>query len=153
MAGSVLIIAGLALRLWTYGHLAKNRELTTSGPYAHTRNPGYLGSALVGVGLFLAGGNIQSLVGITVWIAGVGGLGWFVLFYLPRKYRVEYSRLEAEFGQPARDYAANVPNFWPRLRPWADRSQARFSSQQVSANHEWAWTPLCALALALMWLG
>ncbi|NLW68292.1 MAG: hypothetical protein GXY28_10895, partial [Bacteriovoracaceae bacterium] len=33
--GFILIAAGEALRFWATGHLRKNEELTTSGPYAH----------------------------------------------------------------------------------------------------------------------
>ena len=37
------VAAGLALRAWAAGHLAKNQRLAISGPYAFTRNPLYLG--------------------------------------------------------------------------------------------------------------
>ena len=37
--------------IWAAGHLEKGREVTTSGPYAFTRHPLYLGSTLIGVGL------------------------------------------------------------------------------------------------------
>ncbi|NNC25919.1 isoprenylcysteine carboxylmethyltransferase family protein [Salinisphaera sp. USBA-960] len=151
--GCIVIAAGLLLRIWAFGHLAKNRELVTSGPYAHTRNPGYVGSALVGSGLFLAGGNATTATGIGIWIAGLLAVAWFTLCYLPRKYRVEYTRLEADFGNDAREHAANVPDFWPRLRPWPNRRRNRFSWARISDNTEWAWAPLCCLALGLMWLG
>src|SRR2546430_702890 len=42
--GAIVAVPGLALRTWASGHLRKNQELATSGPYAHTRNPLYLGS-------------------------------------------------------------------------------------------------------------
>ncbi len=151
VAGCVLIAAGLMVRIWAFGHLQKNQALITSGPYAHTRNPAYLGSALAGIGFFLAAGNFGTAVGIAIWIAGVVGLGLFFFQYLPRKYRIEYTRLESEFGDQARLYADSVPDFWPRLTPWNGRSRQSFSWSRVSANHEWGWAPLCALALALMW--
>ena len=48
--GFPIALAGLALRAWAAGCLAKNRELSTGGPYAYTRNPLYLGTLLVAEG-------------------------------------------------------------------------------------------------------
>jgi len=39
-----LVLPGLWLRAYAAGYVKKNRELTVTGPYAHTRNPLYLGS-------------------------------------------------------------------------------------------------------------
>src|SRR4051812_27613666 len=52
--GVAVSIAGLVLRGWAAGHLAKNQTLATSGPYAHTRNPLYVGTLLVAAGLAIA---------------------------------------------------------------------------------------------------
>ena len=49
--------AGLALRIWTFGHLEKNQHMITTGPYAHSRNPAYLGSFLIVCGFGLAAGT------------------------------------------------------------------------------------------------
>ena len=46
--------AGLVLRGAAAGHLRKHKQLTTSGPYAYTRNPLYLGSALLAAGFLVA---------------------------------------------------------------------------------------------------
>src|SRR5690349_12402560 len=54
IAGTVLIAAGLLLRSIASAHIRKNQELTTSGPYAYTRNPLYLGSLLLAAGFALA---------------------------------------------------------------------------------------------------
>jgi len=45
--GVALIGIGEGLRLWATGHLQKNQELTTSGPFAYVRNPLYLGTLLI----------------------------------------------------------------------------------------------------------
>src|ERR1035438_4671359 len=42
-----LVLPGLWLRAYASGYVKKNRELTVTGPYAHTRNPLYLGSMLI----------------------------------------------------------------------------------------------------------
>jgi protein-S-isoprenylcysteine O-methyltransferase Ste14 len=50
LAGVLVAAAGEGIRLWASGYLEKDRQLTTAGPYAWTRNPLYLGSFFVGVG-------------------------------------------------------------------------------------------------------
>ena len=35
----ILVLPGLWLRAYASGYVKKNRELTQTGPYAHTRNP------------------------------------------------------------------------------------------------------------------
>ena len=48
---------GLLLRAWAAGCLAKNQRLATGGPYAFTRNPLYIGTLLVALGLTIAARN------------------------------------------------------------------------------------------------
>jgi len=55
--GGVIGLAGLLLRMWASGYLRKNDQLATAGPYAHTRNPLYLGSFLIGLGFTVAAGR------------------------------------------------------------------------------------------------
>ena len=101
--GAAVALAGIALRAYAAGHLEKNLRLATSGPYAYTRNPLYLGSALVALGFALAGG---------VWWLGLL-LGLFlVALYLPvvSEEEAHLAKLFPEF----REYAAAVPRFWPR---------------------------------------
>ena len=49
-----LVLPGLWLRAYAAGYVKKNRELTVTGPYAHTRNPLYLGSMLIAAGFAVA---------------------------------------------------------------------------------------------------
>src|SRR5258708_246498 len=53
-AGAAVSLPGLLLRGWAAGHLAKNQRLATSGPYALTRNPLYIGTALAAAGMVVA---------------------------------------------------------------------------------------------------
>ena len=103
-AGLPLALAGLLLRAWAAGHLAKNEALAATGPFACTRHPLYLGSLTVGAGFALAGWNL--------WLALLLFL-YFVLFYLPVMGEEE-SHLRALFPEYAA-YASRVPRFWPRL--------------------------------------
>jgi hypothetical protein len=47
-------LPGILLRALASGYVKKNEELTTSGPYAYTRNPLYLGSLIMAVGFAIA---------------------------------------------------------------------------------------------------
>ena len=35
--GSIIIVAGEGIRVWASGHLIRNEEVTTSGPYAYVQ--------------------------------------------------------------------------------------------------------------------
>jgi protein-S-isoprenylcysteine O-methyltransferase Ste14 len=148
LAGCLLVAFAWALRIWSFGHLDKNLHMTTTGPYAHTRNPAYLGSFLALLGVGLAAGNPDTLRGQLVWgfLALLAAV--FLFEYLPRKFRREYPRLQAIFGEDLERHAANVPNFLPRLGSWRSGDARKFSWARVTANHEWPWGLVLALVLA-----
>src|SRR5271170_2545189 len=52
--GLIGVVPGLFIRALASGHVRKNEALATSGPYAYTRNPLYLGSLLMGIGFAVA---------------------------------------------------------------------------------------------------
>lgn len=150
-AGCVLVALAWALRIWAFGHLDKNQHMVTTGPYAHTRNPAYLGSLIAMLGVALAAGNAESPRGRLVWgVALVLTLGFFTL-YLPRKFEREYGRLRRIFGEELDRHAAHVPNFVPQLRPWRSGDARRFSWRRVTDNHEWPWGVVLSLLLAAVW--
>lgn len=149
--GSMLVAAGLALRIWTFGHLEKNQSMITTGPYAYTRNPAYLGSFIVFCGFVLAAGSPFSAAGLVVWALGLVMLVVFFHSYLPRKYAREYPRLEQAFPEGFKVHAANVPDFFPRLTPWHSGDTRAFSWACVRANHELWWPAALGLALAFIW--
>ncbi|KEZ76309.1 methyltransferase family protein [Salinisphaera hydrothermalis] len=151
--GCVVVLSGLALRIWTFGHLRKNQNVITTGPYAHTRNPAYVGSALVMTGLFIAAGNPYDYRGLAIWMAGIVALYVFFKHYMPRKYRREYGKLRKLFGPAVDEHAAHVPDFFPRLTPWRSGDTQRFSWACVRANHEWVWPLAGILALIIIGLG
>lgn len=103
VAGGGVALMGLGLRAYAAGYLEKNQSLATSGPYAYTRNPLYLGSFLMGSGVALAGGS---------WPLGVAFLALFVLVYWPVMRREEFL-LRQKFGETFDLYAKAVPLFLP----------------------------------------
>ena len=74
LVGGAIALPGLALRAWGTGHLRKNDALATTGPFAYTRNPLYLGSFLMGVGFTIASGR---------WFLGVLFAALFLGIYFP----------------------------------------------------------------------
>ncbi len=101
-----LVVPGLALRAAASGTVKKNRELTVNGPYAFTRNPLYLGSALIAAGFALA---LQSWLLALVLVAG------FAVIYIP-VIAGEEQFLRSTFPG-FDDYCRQVPRFLPRLTP------------------------------------
>jgi protein-S-isoprenylcysteine O-methyltransferase Ste14 len=101
-----LVLPGLWLRGYAAGYVKKNRELTQTGPYAHTRNPLYLGSMLIAAGFAVA---------LLSWpVALVLALG-FAAIYVP-VIASEERFLRATF--PDFDaYCQRVPRLIPRLTP------------------------------------
>ena len=102
--GAILIVPGLLIRALASGHVRKNEALATSGPYAYTRNPLYLGSLLIGVGFSVASRS---------WWVGVALIVMFFAIYMP-VIRDEETFLRQKFPE-FEDYARRVPRMFPRI--------------------------------------
>lgn len=100
----VLVLPGLWLRAYASGYVRKNAELTTTGPYAHTRNPLYLGSMLIAFGFAGASGS---------WIIAVALAILFAVIYIPT-IQSEEAYLRAHFAG-FEEYARAVPRLVPRM--------------------------------------
>lgn len=124
--GAPLSILGLLLRGWAAGCLAKNQNLATSGPYAHVRNPLYIGTLLVAAGLVAASRNIYLaiLVGLV-----------FAFVYLP-VIQLEEQHLRRLFPDYAR-YAAQVPALVPRLTAAPQKNSNPFRFALYLRNQEY----------------
>jgi len=111
------VLPGLWLRGYAAGYVKKNRELTMSGPYAHTRNPLYLGSMLIAAGFAVA---------LLSWLVALVLAVGFAVIYIP-VIASEERFLRATF--PAFDaYCSRVPRLIPRLTP------ARLSDSQTGTG-------------------
>jgi protein-S-isoprenylcysteine O-methyltransferase Ste14 len=136
-----LVVAGEAIRLWASAHLEKTRALATGGPYAHTRNPLYVGSVLLALGVAVAAASPWVVVAV---------VAYFLAFY-PGVVREEAAFLRDKFRAEYEAWAAEVPLFRPRLTPGGPRT-SRFDWGRVRVNREWrtaAALPLVALLLYL----
>jgi len=145
LCGAAIMLAGLLMRAWSAGHLAKNRRLATGGPYAYTRNPLYLGSAVMGLGGAVAGRS---------WIMGVAFAAFFALVYWPVMKR-EAQFLRREFPEAFEPYAKQVPLFFPKL-PRIPAGGEKFQWSLYLKNREYeAATGYVSVVLFLalkMWL-
>jgi protein-S-isoprenylcysteine O-methyltransferase Ste14 len=126
LAGTALIVPGIVVRALASGQVRKNEELTTTGLYAYTRNPLYLGSMILAAGF-----TVASRSG---WIAALM-IVFFLAVYLP-VIRAEEAFLQQHF--PAFEgYARNVPRLLPRLTAYGAGSHRGFSRELYWKHREY----------------
>lgn len=103
LIGTPFILLGEFIRTWASGYIKKNKELAHEGPYAHTRNPLYLGNFFIGIGFTLMANNIL------LWIL------FLITFYLIYSLTIqrEEKRLLENFGEAFLVYKKRVPAFFP----------------------------------------
>jgi protein-S-isoprenylcysteine O-methyltransferase Ste14 len=125
--GSAIGLIGLLIRTYAAGYLHKQEVLSVTGPYAHTRNPLYLGSSLLALG---AGVATRS------WISAALLLVYFAVFY-SMVMRREELELRQRHGAAFDAYAKAVPLFFPRLAGAGMAGAGAFSLAQYKKNREW----------------
>lgn len=141
--GALVGIIGLALRAWAAGYLHKQEILTVTGPYAYTRNPLYLGSAILALGVAIAARS---------WISASIIAAYFTIVYSVVMGREE-RELRIQHGANFDRYAAAVSLFFPWFSPATSSkpaSQGAFSSAQYRKNHEWQAAAGFLLLLAVL---
>jgi protein-S-isoprenylcysteine O-methyltransferase Ste14 len=129
LSGAILGAIGLFVRARAAGYLHKQEVLTVSGPYAYTRNPLYLGSAILTLGVAVAARS---------WIAAAILCGYFALVY-GVVMRREEQELRRHHGTAFEEYARTVPLFMPRLRAarLSSATPSSFSLVQYKKNREY----------------
>lgn len=125
-ASALCIVTGEALRLWAVRHIgmvSRTRSmivgpLITSGPYAHTKNPLYLGNWLLWTGVALG-----------------SSLGWMLplswaVFAVQHAIVVHWEEqlLARHYSASYERYARDVPRWWPRVS----------GIKSPSAPHPWS---------------
>ncbi len=123
--GGIIASVGALLRLWAAGHIDKGKALATEGPYALTRNPLYLGSFFMALGVILAGQ--------VYWLLLPFG-AFYLLVYYPVMKREE-QELQQGYGEAFLQYARRVPMFFPNFNGASLRSSA-FLWSRVIRNRE-----------------
>jgi protein-S-isoprenylcysteine O-methyltransferase Ste14 len=138
IAGTLVLLPGLALRGLASGHVQKDKQLTTSGPYAYTRNPLYLGSLMLAAGFAIAARSW--------WIVAVMLL-MFAVIYVP-VIAGEERYLRRAFPEYD-NYARHVPRMLPRLTPYGSQ-QSAYSSARYWKHREYEASIGCAVVLAIL---
>jgi len=142
--GAAVAALGLFLRAMASGHVKKNEELATTGPYALCRNPLYLGSIIIAIGFAIASRDL--------WVAIVIVL-LFATIYVP-VIRSEEAFLRQHFAE-YEDYARHVPRLLPRTLGWSGLT-AGFSRALYQQHREYnafigAAAMLAALVVKMLW--
>jgi protein-S-isoprenylcysteine O-methyltransferase Ste14 len=150
VSGLALCFAGQALRAWVLGQVpdgtsGQNEDLiatslNTTGPYALTRNPLYLGNLGITLGLCLIAHDLRLLC--------------IVVLLFAVQYRAiigaEEQFLRGRFGGEYEVWCARVPRFWPRVgragsgRPWDWRRVVRKEHNPAAA-----WIALTLVLISL----
>jgi protein-S-isoprenylcysteine O-methyltransferase Ste14 len=138
IAGALVLLPGLVLRGLASGHVQKDKQLTTSGPYAYTRNPLYLGSLMLAAGFAIAARSW--------WIVAIMLL-MFAVIYVP-VIAGEERYLRQTFPDYD-DYARHVPRMFPRFTPYGSQ-QSAYSSARYWKHREYQASIGCVVVMAAL---
>lgn len=139
IAGIFVTGSGLALRAWGSGTAGWHTRsstieapgLITGGPFAYVRNPIYLGSILIGIGMSTIISDPRAF------LFAFAAFAILYLAIIPAEERY----LSAQFGDAYATYRSAVPRMLPRLTPWPGRGESNFQ-----------WSALLGEALILLLL-
>jgi protein-S-isoprenylcysteine O-methyltransferase Ste14 len=123
--GAIVAFPGAALRVWAAGHIVKGKILAQDGPYALTRNPLYLGSFIMALGILLGGQGYWLLIPFSLFFA--------VLYYPVMK--AEERELINGHGEEFQAYVRRVPFFFPSFKMMPG-SPSTFLWARVIKNRE-----------------
>jgi protein-S-isoprenylcysteine O-methyltransferase Ste14 len=128
LAGAIIGAIGLWIRIRAAGHLHKQQVLTTTGPYAYTRNPLYFGSFILVIAVAVTTRSVASALIL---------FAYFAVFY-SFVMRREERELFQHHGEAFQEYARRVPLFFPRVTPArVSAERGAFSPQQYKKNREY----------------
>jgi protein-S-isoprenylcysteine O-methyltransferase Ste14 len=118
MTGIVLIVIGIAGRLWSTLYIGgrKSASVVADGPYSITRNPLYVFSSIAAVGVGAQMGSITAALGIGLACAAA----FHVVILREEKYLA--ANLGADYGA----YMATVPRFFPKPSLYREGDAAGF---------------------------
>ncbi len=140
--GAVIALAGVLMRAWAAGHIVKNGRLATTGPYAHTRNPLYVGSFLIACGFAVMAQPWLLLVVAAFWAFVYGPV-----------MRREAEHVRALHPEAYAAWERGVPMFMPRVTPWRAATETpspRFDPRLYLYHREWQ--AGLVYVLAVIWM-
>jgi protein-S-isoprenylcysteine O-methyltransferase Ste14 len=149
LIGAALAAAGEWLRLWAVGYaggatrsrtISAARDLVTAGPYAHVRNPLYLGNLLLSLGV--------CIIANVYWMVAALLAGYFVQ-YLPI-IASEEAHLRKVCGAAYQAYCAATPRFLPRRKPYPAASPHTFSLARAFKSEKRTLTAIACVLLLIM---
>jgi len=141
--GFFIVLSGETIRTWAAGCIEKNKTLAKNGPYRLVRNPLYLGSFFIGLGVAIISCSSSFLLAFVL---------LFLSVYLPTIFREE-KFLAEKFTDDYLNYQKTVSPLFPlKLHPdLFPPIKLTFSWQRAMRNKELrTWL---ALFLILMILG
>ena len=124
----MLSLCGELIRVWAAGTIHKDDTIAEVGPYGLVRNPLYLGSLLIAVGVSV--------------MSGIGPIAWVVILLLFLLFHIaailyEEQFLRQKFGAPYEEYLSRVPRLIPiPLKLSKSAGSTVFSWDQVKYNRE-----------------
>jgi protein-S-isoprenylcysteine O-methyltransferase Ste14 len=111
LIGIPFIIIGEVLRLISSFSIRKNKELSTTGPYAICRNPLYLGTFLNIIGAMIQITSKEPLRNLILWAFII--ISFSYIYYKTIKSEEEF--LSKKFGEVFKNYKESVPCLIPKL--------------------------------------
>jgi len=143
--GIFLCFLGASLRYWASGFLRKDNQLSVGGPYAHTRNPLYLGTYLMALGALLA---IQAWIILAVLTVVFALIYHFIILD-------EETKLQKMFGTPYDQYCSLVNRFFPSFLPASREARLELNPHpdHLNFSHEIAWNKNKAYEAYLSFIG
>ncbi|HTP13238.1 MAG TPA: isoprenylcysteine carboxylmethyltransferase family protein [Bacteroidota bacterium] len=125
LVGGCLAVAGELLRYWGVAYAGSLTRVTgsvgapeviTAGPYAHVRNPLYVGNIFMYTGIGIMANALSP------WLV-VGAFLYFTFQYV-EIVTLEEEFLAQKFGEQYNEFRRNVPAFLPRWIPYRTEAQS-----------------------------
>jgi protein-S-isoprenylcysteine O-methyltransferase Ste14 len=124
--GFFLVIVGEWIRVWAVGFTGVTTRddkvtaprLITAGPYAHLRNPLYLGNLISWTGF-----SIASVGAASPWASAVIFVLTFASYAIIYGNIIPYEEeyLRKTFGEPFDEYCQSVPRLLPSMKPYTNQ--------------------------------
>jgi protein-S-isoprenylcysteine O-methyltransferase Ste14 len=127
-----LVAGGLGLRAWaginaglhTRSSTIEAPRLITSGPYGYVRNPIYLGTIVLGLGM------VGLLRDPRLFAVAIGIFAFLYFAIIPAEEQFLQMAFDGEYDT----FRTNVPRLLPRLRPWAGPADSAASVSNAPVN-------------------